>query len=309
MKEILLRRDSFPEVFAQCEVNTDSSVLGCTLRNSLTEKAPETFAADFSGARGGEEMTKRGKVLRDPLAGPGLLIAEGRQFQFVADGVWKSDVPAKPGLVVDIDFDTQGKIVGIAVVPDCQPCKEQAIVTPGANKGQALTFPLARLAQSELAQSLAAAGLVLSWFFLTAVTVERPFSGNLEFTLWQLLHRFGSGAYRGFALLAVLGPFVQCLWKDRQAAIGDLLPLSFMAFTGVLLVHNINSLFANGAERLYQQLPKQARAELIGTISLGTGTYVSIVICVYFAILGLKHFRKSESSEKRVTGQLQKAAA
>lgn len=254
-------------------------------------------------------MTKRGKVLRDPVAGPGLLIAEGRQFQFVADGIWKSDVLARPGLVVDIDFDAQGKIVGIAVVPDSRLSKDQATVIPATSHGSASTVRLGRGAHSAPAQFLAAAVLVLSWFFFTAITVDLPFSGTLELTFWQVLHCFGSGAYRLFALFAAIGPFAHCFWKDRQAAIGGLLPLCFMALTGILLIRNVDILLANGGDRLYQQLPKQARAELVGAISLGTGTYVSIVISAYFAILSLKHFQKSKTSEKRVTGQLQKAAA
>ena len=55
-------------------------------------------------------MSKRGKVLRDPHAGPGLLMVEGQQYQFLLEGVWKSDVPPTPGLVVDLEFDSQGKI-------------------------------------------------------------------------------------------------------------------------------------------------------------------------------------------------------
>ena len=44
-------------------------------------------------------MAKRGKVLRDPHLGPGLLMVEGKQYPFL-EGSWRSDVPAKPGLVV-----------------------------------------------------------------------------------------------------------------------------------------------------------------------------------------------------------------
>ena len=65
-------------------------------------------------------MRKRGKVLRDPRAGPGLLMIEGRQYRFLLDSVWKSEGPAKPGLPVDVDFGQDGQIVAISVVPDSQ---------------------------------------------------------------------------------------------------------------------------------------------------------------------------------------------
>src|ERR1700694_1960412 len=63
-------------------------------------------------------MKKRGKVLRDPRAGPGLLMIEGRQYRFCLDGVWKSEIPPKPGLTVDVKLDQAGRILAITSVSD-----------------------------------------------------------------------------------------------------------------------------------------------------------------------------------------------
>src|SRR3979411_3254973 len=73
-------------------------------------------------------MTKRGKVLRDPHTGPGftgprltlpgLLMIEGRQYWFCLEGVWKSEIPPKPGLAVDVKLDTGGRILAIKAVSD-----------------------------------------------------------------------------------------------------------------------------------------------------------------------------------------------
>src|SRR5579872_2962068 len=71
-------------------------------------------------------MAKRGKVLRDPHAGPGLLMVEGQQYPFSLEGVWKSETPPKPGLAVDAEFDAAGAISAITVVPESQIAKEQA---------------------------------------------------------------------------------------------------------------------------------------------------------------------------------------
>src|SRR6266700_5569298 len=84
--------------------------------------------------RRNDDMAKRGKVLRDPLAGPGLLMVEGQQYPFVLDGIWRSAVPASAGLAVDVDFDSQGSIRGITAVPDSQLAKEQAEVALTAAK-------------------------------------------------------------------------------------------------------------------------------------------------------------------------------
>ncbi len=69
-------------------------------------------------------MRKRGKVLRDPQAGPGLLMIEGRQYPFLLT-VWKSEDPPKPGLPVDVDFGERGQILVITVVPEPQLARER----------------------------------------------------------------------------------------------------------------------------------------------------------------------------------------
>ena len=73
-------------------------------------------------------MRKRGKVLRDPHAGPGLLMVEGRQYQFLLEPVWRSEGPPKPGLPVEVDFGQSGQILSITVVPESQLAQEQAEV-------------------------------------------------------------------------------------------------------------------------------------------------------------------------------------
>src|SRR6266436_5158238 len=70
-------------------------------------------------------MTKRGKVLREPTSGPGLLMMEGQQYRFSRE-VWRSEAPPKAGLVVDVELDTQGGVQAVTVVPDSQLTKEQA---------------------------------------------------------------------------------------------------------------------------------------------------------------------------------------
>jgi len=81
-------------------------------------------------------MKKRGKVLRDPRTGPGLtgpdrlrpglLMIEGQQYRFCLEGIWKSEIPPKPGLTVDVKLDHAGRILAITAVPDSQLAEEQA---------------------------------------------------------------------------------------------------------------------------------------------------------------------------------------
>lgn len=76
-------------------------------------------------------MRKRGKVLRDPYGGPGLLMIEGRQYPFSLESLWKSEGPPKPGLAVDVEFGQSEQIVAIAIVPEAQLAEEAAAESKG----------------------------------------------------------------------------------------------------------------------------------------------------------------------------------
>ena len=65
-------------------------------------------------------MKKRGKLLRDPFAGPGRRMIEGRQYWFSLECVWKSEVWPRPGLAVDVKFDRAGQIRAITTVSESQ---------------------------------------------------------------------------------------------------------------------------------------------------------------------------------------------
>jgi hypothetical protein len=268
-------------------------------------------------------MAKRGKVLRDPLAGPGLLMAEGRQYQFILDGIWKSEMPAKPGLLVDLEFDAQGKISGITPVPDSQLAREQAERASVADKKASSRAAAGLVGPLGALHLVVVALLILSWFFLTAISVELPLTGTLELTFWQLLRYLGSGnlleavqdqvsvsgSYVLLAVIAIAGPILQQFWKDRRAAVGGLLPLSFLFMVGALLRSNVGSLLANGVGGPHRQLDTQAAAEFIKATSFGLGTYVSIVIGVYFAFLSVKQFRHAKRGETTGIEQSRRAAA
>jgi hypothetical protein len=59
---------------------------------------------------------KIGKVLRDTSAGPGLLIVEGQQYRFGRICTWKSEVPPRVGMVVEVEFDKDGELLAIRTV-------------------------------------------------------------------------------------------------------------------------------------------------------------------------------------------------
>ena len=72
--------------------------------------------------------------MRDPHTGPGLLMIEGRQYQFWLDQTWGLGVPPRPGLVVDVTFNAKGQIQLIAAVPAAQLEKEALAKVSGTTK-------------------------------------------------------------------------------------------------------------------------------------------------------------------------------
>jgi hypothetical protein len=79
-------------------------------------------------------MNKRGKVLRDPHAGSGLLMIEGRQYPFWLDQTWRLDVPPRPGMAVDVTFDSQGQIQLIGAASTAQREREELAQPGGLTK-------------------------------------------------------------------------------------------------------------------------------------------------------------------------------
>ena len=270
-------------------------------------------------------MAKRGKALRDPYSGPGLLMVEGQQYQFSLDGVWKSEVPPKPGQIVEVELDTEGKVKAVSVVPDSQLTKEQAeaAMAVAREKGAILASGLvARFG----ARTLIAAGLlVVGWFFLSAVSVQIPFLGKLEFSFWQVLgflnstnvleamDRRGSpspGLYGFLACIAIAGPFVHHFWKDKRAFLAGALPLLFMVVVvGLLIRSSIQSAFGGGATGQMAEMSNQLRDEAMKAVSLGFGTYLSILASLYFAASGAKQFLVFKGSEAQGFDKPQKLAA
>jgi hypothetical protein len=250
-------------------------------------------------------MPKRGKILRDPHAGPGLLIVEGRQHQFFLEGVWKSDVPAKPGLAVDLEFDGEGTLKAITAVPEFQLAKEQAEIALAAAKKRGAALASSMVARFGMPQLIATGVLIFSWSFLTTASAHLPFLGELEFTFWQVLgylssgnlpqalERHGSpgtGIYGFLAIVAIAGPFLHHFWKDKRAGLGGLVPLIFMLLIGILVRSSIQNAFGGSANGPYANVQKQVQEELVKAISLGFGAYLSLLASSYFAVTGTRKF-------------------
>jgi len=253
-------------------------------------------------------MSKRGKVLRDPHAGPGLLMVEGRQYPFSLEGVWKSETPPKPGSVVDVEIDSDGAVHSITVVPESQLAKEQAeaaLAVAREKGGQIFGQVVAKTGMPNLIAGLL---LIIGWFFLSTVSIAVPFLGKLDYSFWQILGFLGSNnvlqsmdssghpsaGFWGFlAIIALAGPFVQYFWKDKRAVLGGVAPLLFMVVVGLIIRSNLHSAFG-GADA--GSMGQQIQDEAMSAVSLGMGTYLSVLVSLYFAGIGTKQFLAAKES-------------
>jgi hypothetical protein len=228
------------------------------------------------------KSSKRGKVLRDPHAGPGILIVEGRQYQFWLDSSWNSDAPPKPGLPVDIMFTTQGQIQEISVVPEAQLEREAAERAKATQKTSHAGF-LAALGQNALPLA-ACLALPFSWMSLVAVSITLPVLGRADLTFWgilALLNAHGSsgltqlsgsssaGIYGLLAVLCVIATLIGSLWKRKAASFGGLAPITFVVWVSLMTRKHL----LNGAE---------------STISLEWGAYISFLLSVYLASVAIR---------------------
>src|SRR5262252_8975295 len=189
----------------------------------------------------GGAMAKRGRVLRDPRLGPGLLMVEGRQYPFLMEGLWRSEVPARPGLAVNVDFDAHGNLNAITAVPECQVDSK---VAAGAMSSVRPFLEHSPLGSAGLIRLIGVATILLCWLFLSAVSIHLSFFGRLDLTFWQVLGTLNTGILTaisdvaespdagaiGFlAVLVLAGPFLPLVWKQRWAWLGGMLPLGFIA--------------------------------------------------------------------------------
>jgi hypothetical protein len=250
-------------------------------------------------------MNMRGKILREPNAGPGLLMIDGQQFKFTLEGVWKSDVAPRAGLTVEVEIAPDRQITGITVVPESQLAKEQAEVAMAKAKEKGTQLMGQAVAKFGARDLIALGLLAVGWFFLNTVEIAAPGLGKLSFTFWQILGFVNAGnllevmargphpsaGFYGFlALVALAGPFVHHFWKDKRAALAGVVPLLFMLIVWMTARSNFQSALGGNAAGDMGEFGKQMQAEVSQAISLGFGAYLSGLASLYFALMAVKKY-------------------
>jgi hypothetical protein len=263
-------------------------------------------------------MAKRGKVLRDPHLGPGLLLVEGKRYLFLEE-LWRSDIPAKPGLVVNVDFDSGGNLNAITAGPHAELDQERAEKLRG-NRNE--MFDNWTKSSAILVRATAAGGLLACWFFLTAISIHLPFLGDLDLTFWQVLGYLNrgnslpllevqgnpdSGIFGFLAILSLVAPFLPGFWKDRRLLLAGILPLGFMVLIACLIDANIDGVFASEMSGVSRSLP--GGHPIFSMLSPGLGTYLSASLALYLSVSSTKKFLMSRQPREQPLRCSQKLAA
>jgi len=246
----------------------------------------------------GKNMKKRGKILRDPSSGTGLLMIEGRQYPFSRDVAGRSPIAPRPGLVVDVEFDVQGEVESFSAVSESQLAREAVIsLSPAPHPAPALlsTGGLLRLAVALL--------LAATWGFVPAASMQLPFPGSADFTFLDILGYLRSGAvpeplsstgaadagpYTLLAMASLAGPFLRNLWRTRPAELAGLAPLAFMLAVGIAFHRSLGSFAAT---------------------SPSVGLYISTLLCLYFALTAVHALLAPRPKELPRPASPQKKAA
>jgi hypothetical protein len=254
-------------------------------------------------------MPRRGTILCDTSAGPGLLVVDGQQYPFELAGIWRSDVPPRTGMVVDVELDSGGQVTLVTAVPESVLAREKAdqAVAAVKERGGALAGALVtRFGRNDL---IALGLLVIGWFVLTAGSFGGGLMGEIDFTFWQVLGYLNSGAeslvrratgggagagvWGVLALAAMVGPFAHHFWRDRRAHLGGALPLALMVIALIILFNQMGSVGREASEFFGAdagEMMAEARREMRSAISFGLGTWLSIPVGLYFAGTGIKRY-------------------
>ena len=179
-------------------------------------------------------MTKRGRILRDTNVGPGLLTVEGKQYSFLLEGMWRSEVPPRCGMVVDVGFNGAGAPAEVYAISESQIAEEQThkaldgVLRQGGTLGSSVGGGLK--GRFSLLTIAAEVIMLLCFFALPNLRVGTGF-GFRVFTGWEAIGldpattMSSPGLPSLFAIVCMLARW-PCLSSSRLGRGGSMRPHS-----------------------------------------------------------------------------------
>lgn len=268
-------------------------------------------------------MIKRGRVVRDTNAGEGLISCEGKQYPFNLESNWDCDLTPRQNMVVDIEFDHEGKFVAAWAVDEKELAKEQASLLINETKQKAAT--LYTQIESLVGRPVlaATAALIVGWFMLNTLVIDIGFTKQtLAFNFWQLLGIVNNannvqalmmggftggskGIYGLLCIAALAGPFLYIFWKHPLAHLGNCLALALVLIvlgSAYMTIHeqmeaSKQAMGFFGGDKA-QSFADKAIDEAMKMVKFGLGAYVWALASLYLAYVGISKYLVSAAMSR-----------
>jgi len=229
-----------------------------------------------------------------------LLTVEGKQYSFLLEGMWRSEVPPRPGMAVDVGFDSDGAPAEVYAVSETQIAKEQAQRALGGalRHGGAIGASVGGGLKGRFGPVTIAAELVmlLAFFILPNLRiggfVSRALSGWDAIGLdpqTQLPNDHGFLSL--LAILCLFAPAAMPFLKQAWARWLNAAPLGFVVLAAISVgsaVHKANAAVASVGEAFGGAAGGEMARQLGPSYSLGAGAYVAVLCAVYLAARAFK---------------------
>lgn len=260
---------------------------------------------------------QRGTVLQVPTGdNTGLLFLDGRQIPFQLAQVWQSPVAPATNQTVEVTLDDDGKPARIVVIDAQTLAKEklgQFAELAGDHGQQAAAQGMAVFQvirnRMGLVTMVAAAILLIGWFFLSALTVNSGFGISESFSVSDILgiqlsssgvtSSFGFWAFLG--LVAVLAPWVVAWLRPRWASLLHVAPLAMLILAFARVRWQLHSLVSqaidaagqmggNQAQAMVQSMADQMGDQVSKALSFGFGFWLVLLLSLTLAVIGFKRY-------------------
>lgn len=242
-------------------------------------------------------MTKRGRILRDTNVGPGLLTAEGVQYTFLLEGMWKSDVPPRTGMSVEVHFNGEGAPEKVYAVAEGQLAKEQAEQALAEARRQGTVLAGGLKARFGIVTLLAEAGLLLSFFVLPNLVIGSGFASH-AMSGWEAVSfepaRMGAsglGLLNLLALVCLFAPlavtFVKASWK-RWLYVAPFAFLFLATLTLTMRIASVGHAATQAMGDVFGGAARQIGNPIAGMFSAGMGAYLALLCSLYLLTRAFK---------------------
>jgi len=256
---------------------------------------------------------RRGTIMRDTNAGPGLLMVDGVKHVFTLEQHWRGAMAPQVQMAVDVGFGADGAVDSVSPaqmrLEDLDKYKKLAQQAIEAGN-PVLSSLAARIGMPVLA---AVAVLMVCWIWLPMLNVTIMAGMRQGATLFDVLrlanagaslqsvgqlmggNNASSGLYGVLCVLAMLAPLAAPFIQQRKAALLYCAPLAFLLLLAIGIWMKVREMAASAREGLqifggaHAEAMADAMAAQIGNaLSLGLGAYVSLAAALYLAWIGVR---------------------